>query len=164
MNKIKVLKELREFLQHTNFPPMADNSKELLEQLHHLEKGLSQFSFQSLTAEEAKKLKIEFNSFGHQLKDHLWGEPVAESTDGTQDSGRKQSWKLLAEVGHEIRTPLAGIVNMTDLLRDSDLDSQQNQWVVAIHKAAQSLLNLSSEILELSAIDSQRGPKKTGGI
>lgn len=139
---------------------MADNSKELLEQLHHLEKGLSQFSFQSLTAEEAKKLKIEFNSFGHQLKDHLWGEPVAESTDGTQDSGRKQSWKLLAEVGHEIRTPLAGIVNMTDLLRDSDLDSQQNQWVVAIHKAAQSLLNLSSEILELSAIGSQRGPKK----
>lgn len=139
---------------------MTDNSKELLEQLHDLEKGLSQFSFQSLTAEEAQKLKVEFNSFGHQLKDHLWGEPLTNTAEETEESGRKQSWKLLAEVGHEIRTPLAGIVNMTDLLRDSELNTQQNDWVFAIHKAAQSLLNLSSELLELSAIGSQRGPKQ----
>ena len=138
---------------------MADNSKALLEQLQDLEKGLSQFSFQSLTAEEAKQLKSEFHSFGHQLKDHLWGDQPKEQAPFSKPPGLKQSWKLLAEVGHEIRTPLAGIVNMTDLLRDSSLTKEQEEWTIGIHKAAQSLLNLSGEILELSAIGSQKSPK-----
>ena len=136
---------------------MADNSKELLEQLHDLEKGLSQFSFQSLTTEEAQRLKLEFNSFGHQLKGHLWGN---DSSQHEKDQKPGQSWKLLAEVGHEIRTPLAGIVNMTDLLNESSISEEQSQWVVGIHKAAQSLLNLSSEILELSSIGANQSPRK----
>ena len=138
---------------------MADNSKALLEQLQDLEKGLSQFSFQSLTAEEAKQLKTEFHSFGHQLKDHLWGEQPEKQVPSANPPELKQSWKLLAEVGHEIRTPLAGIVSMTDLLRDSSLTKEQQEWTIGIHKAAQSLLNLSGEILELSAIGSQKSPK-----
>ncbi len=138
---------------------MADNSKALLEQLQDLEKGLSEFSFQSLTADEAKQLKTEFHSFGHQLKDHLWGEQPEKQVPSTNPPELKQSWKLLAEVGHEIRTPLAGIVNMTDLLRDSSLTKEQQEWTIGIHKAAQSLLNLSGEILELSAIGSQKSPK-----
>ena len=136
---------------------MADNSKELLEQLHDLEKGLSQFSFQSLTTEEAQRLKIEFDSFGLQLKDHLWGNDPRDN-DKKPVSG--QSWKLLAEVGHEIRTPLAGIVNMTDLLKDSPLNPEQSQWVDGIYKAAQSLLNLSSEILELSSVGTGQFQRK----
>ena len=135
---------------------MADNSKELLEQLHDLEKGLSRFSFESLTADEAQRLKLEFNSFGLQLKDHLWGNKISPG----KSPAPGQSWKLLAEVGHEIRTPLAGIVNMTDLLQESSLDDHQSQWVNGIHRAAQSLLNLSGEILELSSIGAEQSPRK----
>lgn len=54
--------------------------------------------------------------------------------------------ELLGEISHDLRTPVSGILGMTDLLENEDLSPKQQQLVEAIAQAGQSLLNNVAEI------------------
>jgi signal transduction histidine kinase len=59
---------------------------------------------------------------------------------------------FLSSLNHEIRTPLSGIVGMTDLLMETDLDEQQREWVAAARLCADKLLSVLNDTLEYSAL------------
>ncbi|GJM22405.1 MAG: hypothetical protein DHS20C15_23200 [Planctomycetota bacterium] len=59
---------------------------------------------------------------------------------------------FLATVSHEMRTPLHGILGMTELLRDSELDAQQRTWTRASRESATSLLTLIDGILDFAKL------------
>ncbi|TMM50087.1 ATP-binding protein [Qipengyuania marisflavi] len=61
--------------------------------------------------------------------------------------------QFLANMSHEIRTPLNGIMGFSEVLAASKLDATQSQQVDRIHTAAQSLLQLLNDILDLSKVD-----------
>jgi len=63
---------------------------------------------------------------------------------------------FLANMSHEIRTPLNGIVGFTELLKDSDLEEEQSEFVEIIEKSSENLLEIINNILDLSKIESNK--------
>ncbi|HIA05205.1 MAG TPA: response regulator, partial [Flavobacteriales bacterium] len=64
----------------------------------------------------------------------------------------KQSF--LANMSHEIRTPMSVISGMAQLLRKTDLNKKQNEFLGAIEKSAGNLLVVLNDILDFSKMES----------
>jgi CheY-like chemotaxis protein len=60
---------------------------------------------------------------------------------------------FLASLNHEIRTPLSGILGMTDLLLETSLDEEQQEYVNAARLCAESLFEILNAALEISALE-----------
>lgn len=61
---------------------------------------------------------------------------------------------FLANMSHEIRTPLYGIIGTTNLLNDSDLSGEQNEYVRMLKTSTDLLRSIVDDILDFSKIES----------
>lgn len=61
---------------------------------------------------------------------------------------------FLTAMGHEIRTPLDRCLSMIALLKSTKLNKEQSQILNTTEEASQSLLNLITDFLDLSKIES----------
>ncbi len=63
---------------------------------------------------------------------------------------------FLANVSHELRTPLNGVIGNSELLRDSNLTSEQLDMAESIRLSADLLLNLINDLLDVSRIEAHK--------
>lgn len=68
------------------------------------------------------------------------------------DELREVKGQFLASLNHEIRTPLSGILGMTDLLFETPLTEDQREYVGAARLCAENLLEILNVTLEFSAL------------
>lgn len=64
--------------------------------------------------------------------------------------------RFLANTGHEIRTPMTAIIGLTELVRSKSADDEQKRIIDLIRSASQDLLELVTDVLDLSSIQSGR--------
>jgi signal transduction histidine kinase/ligand-binding sensor domain-containing protein/CheY-like chemotaxis protein len=62
--------------------------------------------------------------------------------------------RFLAAVGHELRTPMAGLLGMNELLATTPLDPRQQHFTSSIQRAGNHMLTLVNDLLDLSRIES----------
>tara|TARA_R110002051_G_scaffold137916_4_gene210642 strand:- start:71569 stop:73332 length:1764 start_codon:yes stop_codon:yes gene_type:complete len=134
-------------------------TKDLLGQLSQLERSVNEFSFEELSAKEAKALKSSFNMFRSSLETQIFdpnhskveNEKVKDPIIEKQEVSQKQ---FIAHVSHEIRTPLNSIIGFANLLKEEKLTTGQQKKVEAIQFASNTLLKLINEVLDYSKISS----------
>ena len=89
-------------------------------------------------------------------------ETVSKAIAITQESIKKSEEAtkakslFLANMSHEIRTPLNGILGFLELLKTTELNSEQNEYVSTIEQSAKNLLQIVNNILDVSKIESNK--------
>ena len=63
---------------------------------------------------------------------------------------------FLASMSHEVRTPMTGVLGMLEVLAHTDLSDEQRSMLGVAGEAAQSLLNVTGDVLDLSKIEAGR--------
>ena len=72
------------------------------------------------------------------------------------EAASKAKGAFLANMSHEIRTPMNGIMGVLQLLEETSLSGQQQEYLGQIESAADVLLNVLNDILDLSRVEANK--------
>ena len=78
---------------------------------------------------------------------------LAEQRSALAEQISEAKTRFLATMGHEIRTPMTGVLGMTELLLGSELAPRQRHQAESIQSAGQHLLRIVNDALDLARIE-----------
>ncbi len=120
------------------------------EALGNHEKSLDHFKSYHQLSREIQNEAVSLKTKGLQLKYNL------EETE-RQKMLAEQSLLLkdtfLANVSHEFRTPLNGIIGMANLLNDANLPEEQQKYLTTIRNSAYQLVYIVDDILDYARLN-----------
>lgn len=73
-----------------------------------------------------------------------------------EEKSQQAKSRFLANISHEMRTPMNGILGMTELMLYSDLPADQRERAGLVYSSAESLLRIIDDLLEYSRLDGQK--------
>lgn len=83
---------------------------------------------------------------------HAW--QLTEQMRELAEQASLAKTRFLATLGHEVRTPMTGVLGMSELLLGTTLDARQRNYAESIRSAGNHLLRLVNDALDLARIES----------
>jgi len=97
-----------------------------------------------------KRTYIDLKSANTRLTEALG--LASQLAEKAQKASEAKS-EFLAHMSHEIRTPLNGVIGFTEILFDTSLSLEQNEYVGIIRQCGETLLSLINDILDFTKMD-----------
>ena len=82
---------------------------------------------------------------------HAW--QLAEHKREMAEQASSAKSRFLATLGHEVRTPMTGVLGMSELLLGTELGEPQRRYTESIRTAGEHLLRLLDDALDLARIE-----------
>lgn len=78
---------------------------------------------------------------------------LRRAQDQALDASRTKE-AFLANMSHELRSPMNGVLGLTSMVLDTDLEPKQREHLELAHRSATALLGIIDDVLDLSRLES----------
>lgn len=111
-----------------------------------------QASYNPVLDEDGKLLKV--TKIAQNITREMLQQVAMENAKSMAESLNSQKDAFIANVSHEIRTPINAVLGFADLLIETEEDPHKLNYLSSIQVAGENLLYLVNDILDLSKIES----------
>ncbi len=87
-----------------------------------------------------------------EQRKHIESELILATNEAESANAAKS--EFLANMSHEIRTPMNAVLGMCQVLKESELSTEQKKNLQVIHASTDTLLMLVNDILDISKVES----------
>ena len=108
------------------------------------------------SVDTVKLSATRFLSFAKDITSRRRTEEQLLRAMATAEAANTAKSRFLANMSHEIRTPMNGMIGLIELLLGTELTKEQSEYAELIKLSGRNLVQLLSDILDLSKIEAHR--------